>query len=56
MGRCALRCVGDVREGKRGLVVFSDNFWGSSMSITMGLITLRGCVNSIPNDEGSSLM
>lgn len=48
----------DVREVKRDLVVFSDKVWGSSVSIAIELarVLLRGCVNSISNGEGSSLM
>jgi hypothetical protein len=57
--RCALRLSGDdVGEVRRGLGVFPNNVWESSMSIAIELIVvvLRGCVNSISNGEGSSLM
>jgi hypothetical protein len=42
-----------VSKVRRDLVVSPDNVWESSVSIA---IELRGCVNSISNDEDSSLM
>lgn len=59
MRRDALRLSGvDVREVRKDLVVFPVDAWGSSMSIVIELtrVLLRGCVNSISNGEGSSLM
>ena len=39
------------------LIASPDNVWESPVSMTIELAaTLRGCVNSISNGEGSSLM
>ena len=41
---------------RRDLVVSTDNVWESSVSAIELAAVLRGCVNSISNGEGSSLI